>query len=1235
VPNELTLDILTLGRIFAGMITKWNDPMIKRTNPGYTLPNVTIEVILQQEPRSFIDAFTKVAGQNDPVFAAAIPASLLPVWPTAKYAKHRTLHGMDGPSSWVLDHPYSISIALVSVAEKLGASPVKMMNYHGSKVSPTYLTIAAAMNERIVQSSIAASGGGRPAFDYNYFLSLSHGPLAWPFVVPVTLVVPRSYAYGTCVGRSELVKFVRWLLKSSLVRDTLCTSESASMQSAEVDLELHADEQLTSLQCENAVISTGAVKPITVGGSSLSSTHTGVRQLFLESYSSVDQLAEYIFAEMDEGEAMEEMIKTNSHHATDALWFMPMTFEKLYPQQKAAFVDTGKVQQLHLALFGVVIQHNLPAGVKTLLTPTAATSTGHAFPGGFPLQMDMELLGLIFTGEVTSWLDQRMLQWNPQLFQAFNQTRESSHITLVLCGRGRKEETPRMGIGNHLVMALSETEAFQPAKSGLPPATLPVDWTALTTKLTAAGVRYIWADSEIQMESSIASTQGAIGYVINFSNASNPMTDFSLVKYVDTPTNGTQAVSIAPTTDSYLALAAGSLPTSDPSFAPLAARSRAPEFAQGYPIPMLISVALPTDLSTDASSTIDKESLCFRQTRAVHFASWVASSPLVLEPSLRSGRGALSRLPAWREYFIQTLRLCTCQKQPVTWAVPAIWSLPSSVQAFGRAVSAIGLGGVAFFAVLLFLYHSRTMVRAANVTLQVMQLCGIVGLLAGAIIWTLPVTTGGCATLAWMVVVGFAATFGPLCIKILKVYLTHASKKTYKSTSRHLSNRKMRLLAGAWIAVHVALMAVAQSDGGLLTPQTVILEESSREHHYLQCLPESKTSAIVIAIGALNAAQLLITMLFTLTIRHVSSAFNDSKHISYVIHSTVLSTVIIVPLLIFTGGLQSDVGAFLVEFLILWIALGALFLTFGFKFSALLVEEFQAARTARSQSSTASSTHNTSQLTTTGVSDFLSNGFGLASIERVGLATLEKYLTALETQLRLAKAKRKLLFGSEFVSSEHPSMAPSKADRTPYGTPGEIAHGRKVVVSGGKQNSHKRAESPVGSPQQATRFNNHASNGLSMRAKEARIVQKPQPHLPHPHASTPTEQTAPPSPRAYSPTMPSSHTVEGSIVQKVLVESYDHPPSAQAEGQTDLLLPPRSVSPSHDRSAPRSPSPLSSARVPLQSRNSGGGPVAIGGARESHRQPIRIRKDRTMPSRMSFGSGSSPTSPTGTAATLS
>ncbi|MGH3436448.1 MAG: phosphate ABC transporter substrate-binding protein PstS [Sciscionella sp.] len=57
--KDLALDGATLAKVFSGAISNWNDPAIKKLNPGKTLPNQKIAVIYRSDESGTTDNFQK------------------------------------------------------------------------------------------------------------------------------------------------------------------------------------------------------------------------------------------------------------------------------------------------------------------------------------------------------------------------------------------------------------------------------------------------------------------------------------------------------------------------------------------------------------------------------------------------------------------------------------------------------------------------------------------------------------------------------------------------------------------------------------------------------------------------------------------------------------------------------------------------------------------------------------------------------------------------------------------------------------------------------------------------------------------------------------------------------------------------------------------------------------------------------------------------------------------------
>src|SRR5262249_2762752 len=59
LPTSLRLSRQALEGIFLGRITSWNDSAIARSNPGVTLPKLTIATVVRQDGSGTTFAFTK------------------------------------------------------------------------------------------------------------------------------------------------------------------------------------------------------------------------------------------------------------------------------------------------------------------------------------------------------------------------------------------------------------------------------------------------------------------------------------------------------------------------------------------------------------------------------------------------------------------------------------------------------------------------------------------------------------------------------------------------------------------------------------------------------------------------------------------------------------------------------------------------------------------------------------------------------------------------------------------------------------------------------------------------------------------------------------------------------------------------------------------------------------------------------------------------------------------------
>jgi phosphate transport system substrate-binding protein len=78
--GRLRLSGDALGRIFAGTLTRWDDPAIARTNPGLALPDAPIVVCARSESSGTSFTLSTYLSKVSPTFRARVGTSKTPPW---------------------------------------------------------------------------------------------------------------------------------------------------------------------------------------------------------------------------------------------------------------------------------------------------------------------------------------------------------------------------------------------------------------------------------------------------------------------------------------------------------------------------------------------------------------------------------------------------------------------------------------------------------------------------------------------------------------------------------------------------------------------------------------------------------------------------------------------------------------------------------------------------------------------------------------------------------------------------------------------------------------------------------------------------------------------------------------------------------------------------------------------------------------------------------------------------
>src|SRR5215472_10221533 len=79
--KHLVLDGQALANIWLGKITKWNDPAIKKLNPGVALPSDPIQPVERADSSGTSYAYTSYLTAISPTWASQVGTSKSPSWP--------------------------------------------------------------------------------------------------------------------------------------------------------------------------------------------------------------------------------------------------------------------------------------------------------------------------------------------------------------------------------------------------------------------------------------------------------------------------------------------------------------------------------------------------------------------------------------------------------------------------------------------------------------------------------------------------------------------------------------------------------------------------------------------------------------------------------------------------------------------------------------------------------------------------------------------------------------------------------------------------------------------------------------------------------------------------------------------------------------------------------------------------------------------------------------------------
>jgi len=196
-PGQVKLTGAQLADIYRGVIKKWNDPLLAKTNAGVALPNLPITVVHRSDGSGTTFLFTTYLSMKAQHWASEVGANDSVSWPTGLGGK-----GNDGVAAFVKQTPGAIGYVEYAYAKQNGMTYALMQNKAGAFVQPEAKNFAAAAANAKWQSA--------PGF---YLLLLDQpGADAWP-ITGATFILVHTKQADAAKGR-EVLEFFDWCYKN-------------------------------------------------------------------------------------------------------------------------------------------------------------------------------------------------------------------------------------------------------------------------------------------------------------------------------------------------------------------------------------------------------------------------------------------------------------------------------------------------------------------------------------------------------------------------------------------------------------------------------------------------------------------------------------------------------------------------------------------------------------------------------------------------------------------------------------------------------------------------------------------------------------------------------------------------------------------------------------------------------------------------------------------------------------
>jgi phosphate transport system substrate-binding protein len=190
VPN-LQLSRKAYTGMFLGTVKKWNDPLIAASNPGVTLPDLPINVVVRADSSGTTFVFSKHLSAVNADFDKGVGANNMPNWPVGTKSK-----GNEGVTASIMTTPGSIGYVEYGYAKSQNVPVATLENKAGTFVAANTASGRAALASATLPD------------DMIVWASDPDVPDAYPIVTYTWLIAYKKYAdKNKAHAVRELVKF--------------------------------------------------------------------------------------------------------------------------------------------------------------------------------------------------------------------------------------------------------------------------------------------------------------------------------------------------------------------------------------------------------------------------------------------------------------------------------------------------------------------------------------------------------------------------------------------------------------------------------------------------------------------------------------------------------------------------------------------------------------------------------------------------------------------------------------------------------------------------------------------------------------------------------------------------------------------------------------------------------------------------------------------------------------------